>query len=456
MFRKKIYLWRICCLLALLGIAACDSQSKPGVDQVVLDGTSIQVPLPAPLREISAIDPAAVTAIVTINGIETELQSAGQLDGQFTGQITVPARSSFTVVIDFYENFSGLRLNLARAERAVTTTGGNTTLSLQSEDYDFNLFDFDGDNASNLLERQFNTNPLDSSQLPELVEIDVFAVLPVEATSAGFSNYQIEASVGAESVTSAASNGQLNHTFRVVRQDSLTIDVRLIESVTGQGLVIGSQTRELVNPPEFSQVVFDGTAYNFDSDQDADGFTDLDELIAGTDLLSATASNQIPFTVLFDVPSEISDPGNVFAILEINGSNVSLSRVADTYTGTSMAVAGSSVDISVQLNDTFLGDTIPLATFSGQAQPSAGETLQLEGFSLQLDTDNDGVFNYLELAQGSDPFNPPGLSCTTVSETLFATLTDDGFQQNARFFDTNSLQVAENRRTILILSLIHI
>ena len=174
MFRKKIYLWRICCLLALLGIAACDSQSKPGVDQVVLDGTSIQVPLPAPLREISAIDPAAVTAVVTVNGIETELQRAGQVDGQFAGQITVPARSSFTVVIDFYENFSGLRLNLARAERAVTTTGGNTTLSLQSEDYDFNSFDFDGDNASNLLERQFNTNPLDSSQLPEFVEIEVF------------------------------------------------------------------------------------------------------------------------------------------------------------------------------------------------------------------------------------------------------------------------------------------
>lgn len=450
MFRKEIYLWRVFCFLAWLGLTACDSQSKPTVDQVVLDGTSIQVPLPAQLREISAIDPAAVTAVVTVNGIETELQRAGQVDGQFTGQITVPARSSFTVVIDFYENFSGLRLNLARAERAITTTGGNTTLSLQSEDYDFNSFDFDSDNASNLLERQFNTNPLDSSQLPEFIEIEVFAALPVEATSVGFNNYQIEASVGAETVTTAADNGQLNHTFRVVKQDSLTIDVRLIESVTGQGVVIGTQTRNLVNPPEFSQIIFDGTAYNLDSDRDADGLTDLDELIAGTDLLSAQVSNQIPFTVLFDVPAEISDPSNVFAILEINGSNVSLSRVGDTYTGTSMTVAGSSIDISVQLNDTLMNDVITLATFNGQAQPSAGETLQLEGFSLQIDTDNDGIFNYLELAQGSDPFNPPELSCTTVSETVFATLTDDGFQQNNRFFDTNSLQVSANRKTILI------
>jgi len=161
-------------------------------------------------------------------------------------------------------------------------------------------------------------------------------------------------------------------------------------------------------------------------------------------------SNQIPYTVVFDVPSEISDPDSVFAVLEINGSNVSLSRVGDTYTATPLAEAGSSIDISVQLSDTFMSETVPLATFIGQAQPSAGETLQLEGFSLQLDTDNDGVFNYIELAEGSDPLNPPAPQCTPVTETVFATLTDDGFQQNNRFVDTNSLQVAENRRTILI------
>ena len=75
---------------------------------------------------------------------------------------------------------------------------------------------------------------------------------------------------------------------------------------------------------------------------------------------------------------------------------------------------------------------------------------QLEGFTLDLDTDNDGIENYLELAAGTDPFNPPQPQCTPVTETVFPTLTDDGYQQNTRLFNNDSLQVAENRRTILI------
>ena len=440
-------------MLALMSLIACDSQStKPAVDQIVLDGTNIQIPLPQQLREISAIDPAAVIAVVTINGVETELQptAPGQPGGQFSGQITAPAQSSFTVVVDFYEMFAGQRLNLARAERPVTTASGNIVLSVQNEDYDFDSFDFDNDNASNLLERQFDTNPLDSSQLPDFIEIEVFGALPLEAINAGYTNYQIEASVGAESVTADAIDGQLTHTFRVVRQDTLNVNLRLIENETGRGLVFGTQTRQVVNPPDSSMIIFDGSAYSFDADQDGDGFTDLDELISGTDLFSAPVTNQIPFTVLFEVPLEISDPNNAFAVLEINGSNVSLSRVENTYTATAMAEAASSIEIGAQINDTFQGESVVLATFNGRATPSAGETLQLEGFSLQLDADNDGVANYIELAQGSDPFNPPELQCTPVTENVFATLTDDAYVQNRRLFDNNNLQVAENTRTILI------
>ena len=454
---KKIVLWRAFSLLALIGLVACDSQSIDSQltdtgEPVVLDGTDIQVPLPQRLRTVSAIDLNAVSAVVTIDGIESQLQptAPGQSGGQFSGQITVPARSSFTVVIDFYEMFAGQRLALARAEKVVTTSNGNASLNLQNEDYDFNLFDFDRDNASNLLERQFDTNPLDSSQVPDFVEVEVFAALPVAATNAGYTNYQIEASVGAEAVTADAVGGPLSHTFRVPRRDSLAINVRLIENVSGRSIVFGTQARQVANPPESIRVVFDGTGYTFDTDEDADGVTDLDELIAGTDLLSTSELKRIPFTVLFNVPPEIANPNSAFAVLEINGANVSLSRMENTYTATALAIAGSSISIEAQVNDTFQGDVISLATFSGNAMPSAGETLQLEGFSLQLDEDNDGIANYLELAQGSDPFNSPDQQCTPVMETEFATLTDDGYQQNNRLFDNNTLQVSQNRRTILI------
>ena len=450
---KKIYV-TVFSLLALAGLIACDSQPAPdpdqvAIDQVVLNGTGIQVPLPQQLRTISDIDPASVTAVVTVNGVQTELQSSAPGD-QFIGQITVPAQSSFTLIIEFYEDFAGRRLNLARAEMPVTTTGANTTLNLQASDYDVNSFDFDGDNVSNIAERQSNTDPLDPTQIPDFIEVEVFAALPVEATAAGYSNYQIEASVGTESVTTAAVNGQLNHRFTVPRQDTLTVNVRLIENVSGQGLVFGTQSRQILNPVDNSQIVFEGTAYNFASDRDEDGVSDLDELIAGTDLLQAPVSNLIAYTVLFEVPPEIANPNSAFATLAINGSDVSLTRAANTYTGTGMAVPGSSIDIDVEINDTFNGESVVLATFGGEAQPVAGETLQLEGFTLDLDTDNDGIENYLELAAGSDPFNPPPPQCTPVTETVFATLTDDGYQQNTRLFNNDTLQVAENRRTILI------
>ena len=450
---KKIYV-TVFSLLALAGLIACDSQPAPdpdqvAIDQVVLNGTGIQVPLPQQLRTISDIDPASVTAVVTVNGVQTELQSSAPGD-QFIGQITVPAQSSFTLIIEFYEDFAGRRLNLARAEMPVTTTGANTTLNLQASDYDVNSFDFDGDNVSNIAERQSNTDPLDPTQIPDFIEVEVFAALPVEATAAGYSNYQIEASVGTESVTTAAVNGQLNHRFTVPRQDTLTVNVRLIENVSGQGLVFGTQSRQILNPVDNSQIIFEGTAYNFSSDRDEDGVSDLDELLAGTDLLEAPVSNLISYTVLFEVPPEIANPNSAFATLAINGSDVSLTRAANTYTGTGMAVPGSSIDINVEINDTFNGESVVLATFGGEAQPVAGETLQLEGFTLDLDTDNDGIENYLELAAGSDPFNPPPPQCTPVTETVFATLTDDGYQQNTRLFNNDTLQVAENRRTILI------
>ena len=448
----KIYLWRAFFVLALAGLTACDSQTKPADEQVIMDATSIQVPLPQQLRATSAIDPAAVTSVVTINGVETELQSTS--GGQFTGQITVPAQSTFTVVIDFHEMFSGTRLELGRAERLVTTGNGNLLLSLQSEDYDFNSFDADGDSVSNLQERQAETNPLDPldpSQLPESVEIEVIAALPVEATTAGYSDYQIEVSVGTESVTAAAIDGTLTQTFSVLLQDTLTVSVRLIESTTGQGLVFGTQTRQVVNPPEFTQIIFDSGAYDLDSDQDADGFNDLDELIAGTDLFSPPESNQVLviFTVVFDVPPELSALDNAFATLEINGTDVALTRTGNTYSGTAVAEAGSTIDIQAQFDDTFQGQSVVLATFGGAATPSAGETLQLEGFSLQIDTDNDGIANFVELSQGSDPFNPPDQQCTPVTETVFATLTDDGFQQD-QFFNTSVLRVDEDDRITLM------
>jgi len=208
----------------------------------------------------------------------------------------------------------------------------------------------------------------------------------------------------------------------------------LIESRTGQSVTIGTQTRQIVNPQAYSQVIFDGAQYNLFQDQDNDGFSNLDELIAGTDLFAAPVANQINYLITFEVPAEITNPSNAFAMLQVNGNNVNLSRVGNTYIATTTATAGAQVNIDVQVNDNYQGQVVTLATFSGDAVPTEGETLTLQGFSNLLDADNDGILNFAELAQGSNPFAAETPACTPVTENIFATLTDDAYLQNNNIF----------------------
>lgn len=430
--------------LVLLIITACDSQPAPSLDKVVMDSASVSVPLPQSLRTPSEIDPAALRATVTINGVETVLQ----LDpaGRFTGEIVVPTQSDINVQITFMEFFSGQLLTLGRAERSITTGTGNTVLTLLPDDYNFVAFDFDGDGASNLLERQYNTSPLDSAQLPDLFEVEVIAELPPVFLAAGFDSYQIVAAIGDKTRVVDASVGQFRESFRVVRQDNLSVNLRLIEDVTGQRLTVGEQAREI--DQDSGLVIVDGTTWNLDFDQDADGQSDADELVAGTDLFSNPFSDFVPYTISFEVPAEITNIDNVFALLEVDGQAVPLSRVGNTYTGSVESEAGVSVVIEAEIRGSHLGTSVLLANFSGQTVPVENMNLQLQDFSTDHDADNDGISNITELEQGTDPFNAN--QCTVVSETILATLTDDAFIRNSRLVNNAGLSVDAGRRVSLL------
>lgn len=452
MLREIRQLWRQLAIIALLFVSACDSQEKPIHDQLVVDGSNIDVPLPQRLRVIEEIDPAAIRVIATVNGVETQLQQNSE--GRFSGQISVPAQSMFTVRIDYVELFSGQQLTLARAEKSVTTDSTDTSLSLLREDYDYSSFDFDGDAASNIIERQYNTSPLDPGQSPELVQVEVFAELPMTLNSAGFTNYQIVGTVDNDSVAVDADAGQFRHTFSVLKQDNLTVEMHLVEGVTGQSLTIGQQAVRQVSGTQFNTqnsalVVFTGAGWTLDNDQDADGASNAEELIAGTNLLDGPVSTRIPYVVLFDVPAEIATPQSVFATLEVDGQNTVLNRTGNSYTATGSAEPGSSISLDAQIMDTVQGTALVLATFSGTATPIENGTLQLQGFSTDHDADNDGIQNYLELAQGTDPFSA-AVQCTPVTETVIANLTDDAYVQNSRILNNNRLQVDSNRRVSLI------
>ncbi len=443
MVAKNRHINQAIVLLALLILIACDSQRAPVTDQLVLDGSNVSVPLPQRLRTASKIDPEALRGTVTINGVETELQI--DATGQFTGQIEVPAQSEIAVQIEFTELFSGQLLTLGRAEKSLITSTDNTVLTLLPEDYDFDSFDFDGDSASNLLERQFNTNPLNSSQLPDLVEIEVIAELPVTFIAAGFDNYQIVAELGNNTRVVDASVGQFRESFRVVRQEDLTVSLRLVEGVTGQELTVGELSRQV--DQDNGLVIIEGATWNLEFDQDADGLSDSDELIAGTDPLNNPLS--VPFSITFDVPVEITNIESAFALLEVDGQAIELSRLEDTYTASVTAQSGATVAIEAEIRGSHQDTSVLLANFSGETVVEENATVELEDFSTDHDTDNDGISNITELEQGTDPFDAE-LQCTVVTETIFATLTEDAFVQNSQIFNDARLLVDADRSVSLI------
>ncbi len=445
-------------LMAVL-LQACDSPEDVPTDHITLsadqavqsgaNGTGLTVSLPERLRNASAIDPAAVRAIALVNGIETELQR--NADGQYVASIQVPARTSLTFSIQFFELYAGQRLMLASTEQLISTGTQNTTINLQRGDYEFDIFDSDNDSVSNIVERENDTSPLDSSQRPDLMTIEVLAARPPVALNAGFTDYLFEVTAGSVTNSLAANIGDYRNTFQIASVDPLNVTVRLIEQTTGQGLVIGSQARTLTGDQLAGPVVFLSNQYELGFDSDSDGVSNINELIAGTDLLAGQSITTIPFSITFDVPPVITNPDSVFAVMLLNGQTTNLSRTGNTYTANAQVQQGATVDIDVTINDTFQNQVVALATFTATVQPVAAQQLELREFSLALDSDSDGTPNYLELAQGTDPFNAV-LQCTPVTEELQLALVDDAWvnNNNGRLFDDEFLRVDRNQRSSLI------
>jgi len=458
---KSLYLRLVRQLLPVLTAAtlvACNSGDSPLTPlqqeqlQFSNDGalqSELTLAVPQRLRTVRDINPANLRARAFINGVETGLQQNAA--GQFTGQIPVPARSSVSMTLEFYEMFSGVELTLASVARVISTDSADTTISFSRDEYDYDSFDADGDSVSNILEREFESSPFDAAVFPDLVSVDVFANPPSAAVSAGFSDYDIEITVADQTSTIAANLGVFQRSFQVLRQVDAVVEVMLIERLSGQQLVLGTQSRSLNILQDLNTVVFESADYDLDFDQDADGNTNLAELISGTDLITSPPVNTANYFVTFDVPPEIANPASAFAVLLANGNNVDLLRTGDTYSGSASVVAGTPVSLDVVINDTFQGQALTLASFAAGVQPVDGQVFNLENFSLIHDEDNDGVFNYVELAQGTDPFTSAiQQQCTPVEEEIQLASVEDAYTFNGRILNELKIRVDKRRRVGLI------
>jgi len=432
-------------------LTACNSGSDSGngeyinIVQSSESASGIEVTLPEPLRTTLAIDPANLRGVVTVDGAETELVRTST--GEFTAQVEVPARSNINLSIRFYELYSGQELTLASFQRNYSVGGVDTPLILRAGDYQYQPHDEDGDGISNFDERKFDTNPLDGSQAPQITQVRVFVEKPQLLASSSNSEYVMELSIGSFNYTGAAGEFTLNgRDFSVVNQDPLAAQVRYIETRTGQRLTIATQEFSLSSNQR--TVEFGASGYRYGFDQDQDGVSNLDELLSGQDLLSA---GDYTFAIRFSVPNEIADPGAATGELIVNGSAVPTSRNGNTFDASVTLPAGSSAEIVANIIGTYQGQGLVLANFSTQESRNL-PAYELNGWSFQHDDDGDSTLNYLELANGTNPFVIEVAGCTPQTETLSFGLTDDAFlnYNSGLIVNTAVLRVAGNVRESLV------
>lgn len=441
-------------IAAIALLSACDATIAPAPQEqlqlttVAAATSELSLAAPLRLRTATAIDQNAVRAVALVNGSETVLQRDSS--GRFVGQISVPAQSNVSVSVEFYEEFAGQQLSLASTQKTISTTTENATLNIMRGDFDYDAFDADSDGASNIVERENNTNPLDATESPTLARVDVYVERPTSAVGAGNNNYLIEATVGSVTNSASANGGDFQMEYTVAREDSINVDVRLIEQVTGQNVIIGTQTATISAANSYQAIRFNANNYNFNFDQDSDGASNLDELISGTEILAGPVAGVVPYTVTFAVPDVIANPLDTYATLLVQDQNFDLNYNDELYTADAFSPQGQPVVVDARILDTYAGQVVTLATFEAVVTPTLNQNLLLTNFNTNIDDDGDGQANYLELAQGTDPFNPPSAECTPITEELVLNISDDAFVQNGEVSNSSRLQVEYNERTSLI------
>ncbi len=397
--------------MSLLLLAGCDS-GQSGNQEATITSDELTLPMPERIRSINALDPNDINGTAIVNGVPVTLQRNS--DGGFSGDIQVPAQSTFPVEIEFSEQFSGQNLVLATSTQEVTTGITNQQLNFSRSSYDFASHDADGDSASNIVEREEDTDPFDATDNPLLINVAVLARRPQSLQASDFSGFFFEANVGSDTQLLSASGIDFQGDFLVADQAPVTVSVQMIETVTGQQLAVATQTRELNAITDQQTVIFENNAYS-SPDTDNDGQSDLAELIAGTDPTTPNSPPAPPptntLTTLFSVPAEIQDAQSIFAEFRLDDQLVSdIVRMENSYTATTNAVSGSIVELDVTLLDNF--NNIPYVLATAQMTVTVGSVAQTisfadSDFQLDIDTDNDGVANNLERVAGTDPFNPP-------------------------------------------------
>lgn len=151
---------------ALALLTACAPQDETNSAQEA----NLSVPLPAFIADVRAVDTAAVTPLLQVNGTTYSMSRSGNT---WQAQVTVPKDSTHDISLSWSELYEGRELPLGEYSGSVTVGSSDRSFAIDSSDYDASGFDLDGDGSSNLAERRAGTNPYLDDAIVNSVDVVV-------------------------------------------------------------------------------------------------------------------------------------------------------------------------------------------------------------------------------------------------------------------------------------------
>lgn len=265
------------CLLAL-GVSGCGgNESSTSID---VQGDQLSLTAPDRIRQVRELDIETLEAIATINGQETEFVRTGE---QFRVSVPIPSNSSVSISILFRERLdNGGVLNLANFSSTIEM--GNTNRTLQVFDNEFNdaPFDEDGDQISNLVEREENTDPFVFDTRPDNRNFTINFSLPGVINDPQVT--QVITTIAGTPRAVRREGNDFEITGLATTRSSVAVEVILLQRLdSGISLVLADATREVPSGVQAVFIALNDADFNFNRDQDGDGRTNLEELQNGTD-----------------------------------------------------------------------------------------------------------------------------------------------------------------------------
>ena len=411
-------------LLVLLAVVGCDSHQS-GSARVDADGVSaLSFTPPLVVQSVREIDLGQLELFVLLNGSRIALERVGE---RWEGAAMVNSNQVATLQV----TWQYLGLDVATATRTLPVAANATAASISFESDEFNTTaDADDDGYSNLREFDASTDPNDRASpgaTQSDVPLDIELSLPDTLQSASEAireQIQVSASVNDRNVMLVRDSNDRWQASTTARAESDVFVVARVFATSDNQNELARLERS-VTVGRGVDVSFGGDQYQTEFDDDLDGQTNLDALLAqaagdpGTpsvptgDPDTDDGSNPTPVTPPTEPdPAQPAEPTEPTAPTDpIEPTEPTEPDEPDTPSGDGCEISNFDSACDIDTDE----DGVPDSE-EGQAADADGDAIPDYLESDRVDADDDGT-SAQEDVNDRDPCSP-GHQCTSLRRSV--------------------------------------